>query len=167
MALFSIRKAIIADLPAIVAIYNQAVAAGLQTADTEPWKAEDKITWFNEHQHTGYPIFTAVTNDNTVAGFVAISPYRPGRGALRFTKEVSYYINHHYLRQGAGEALLKHAIQQAAYYTAKTIIAIVLDTNKPSVALLEKMGFAQWGCLPNVAEFEGITCSHLYFGLKV
>lgn len=161
-----IRHAKAEDLPFIVSVYNQAVAVGFQTADTEPWKPEDKLAWFEEYQHPGYPIFVAVKNE-TVTGFAVISAYRPGRGALRFTKEISYYLDNSHLREGIGEKLIRHAIHNTPAYGAKTLIAIVLDANKPSISLLQKTGFVQWGHLPNIAEFNGGMCGHFYFGLHL
>jgi L-amino acid N-acyltransferase YncA len=166
MSAFFIRNSIQEDLPAIVAIYNQAVAAGFQTADTEPWRVEDKLEWHQQHQQAAYPLFVAIKNDEVV-GFVTISAYRPGRGALRFAKEISYYVDYNNIREGIGEALVKHAVNQAPVYVAKTLIAIVLDANTPSISLLKKLGFESWGHLPNVAEFSGVTCGHCYLGLHV
>lgn len=151
------------DLPHIAAIYNQAVAAGFQTADTEPWRAEDKQDWLVLHQQPEYPLFVAVEN-GAVIGFATISAYRPGRGALAFTKEISYYVHADYIRRGVGLKLLQHAIQTAPVHNTKTLIAMVLDVNMPSIALLQKAGFALWGHLPNIASFGGVCCGHVYYG---
>ena len=154
------------DLLPIVLIYNQAVAEGFQTADIEPWQADEKLAWFQQHQNMQYPIFVAV-EDGVVVGWAVISAYRPGRGALNKTKEISYYVHHGHLRKGIGSMLLKFAIANAAAYNAETLIAIVLDANKPSIALLEKQGFSKWGHLPNIAEFRGEKCGHFYYGLSI
>ncbi len=161
-----IRHAQQSCLAEIISIYNQAVAAGFQTADTEPWVAEDKLAWFQLHQNPQYPIFVAIENE-LVVGWAVISAYRPGRGALSKTKEISYYVHRSHLRKGIGTKLLKFAIDNAAVYNAETLIAILLDVNTPSIKLLENSGFSKWGHLPNVADFNGVKCGHFYYGLAI
>lgn len=162
----TIRTATIHDLPAIVSIYNQAVAAKFATADTIPWQVDDKQQWFHKHTPHEYPIYVAIS-DGHVTGWLSVSAYRPGRLALRFTKEVSYYIGGDYQRRGIGSILLQHAIDNASALNVRNYIAILLDVNKGSIKLLEKHGFMQWGHLPAVADFDGLICGHLYYGLPV
>ena len=45
----TIRPATIADLPAIVDIYNDAVADRFATADTSPVTVEQRRPWFDAH----------------------------------------------------------------------------------------------------------------------
>src|SRR6186713_2775928 len=86
-----IRVAHIEDLPAIVDIYNQSIPSQQSTGDTQPLRVEDRVTWFREHRPEEHPIFVAVV-DTDVVGWCSLSAYRPGRAALRFTAEISYYI---------------------------------------------------------------------------
>src|SRR5215216_3523552 len=94
-----IRLAQISDLPAIVDIYNQSIPSKQSTGDTQPVHVEDRLTWFEEHRPDAHPIFIAEV-DGGVAGWCSLSAYRPGRAALRFTAEISYYIARDYHRQG-------------------------------------------------------------------
>jgi len=161
-----IRLAKPEDLYRIVDIYNQAVDMRFATADTEHWEAEEKQDWLAKHTRDEYPVYVAEI-EGRVAGWLSISPYRPGRKALIYTKEVSYYIDQEYRRRGIGGELLTYALKQAANLQVRTYFAILLDTNLPSVKLLEKFGFSQWGFLPGVANFDGKVCGHLYYGLSV
>ena len=52
----TIRPATIADLPAIVDIYNDAVADRFATADTSPVTVEQHTPWFDAHDDE-YPIY--------------------------------------------------------------------------------------------------------------
>jgi phosphinothricin acetyltransferase len=63
--------------------------------------------------------------------------------------------------------LIKHAIQQCGQIEIRTLFAILLDVNIPSVNMLEKFGFQRWGHMPHVADFDGKECGHLYYGLRV
>lgn len=158
----NIRKAKIEDLSALTVIYNQAIAAR-QTADTVPVTVADRQTWFNSHQQERYPLVVA-TDGATVLGYATLSQYRGGRSALRNIVEVSYYIHEDHQRKRLGTTLLKYALAAAKELEFKHVFALLLDTNLPSVYLLEKFGFEKWGQFPNVAEIDGKICGQFYYG---
>ena len=135
-----IRIAKIEDLEQIVEIYNQAVLEKFATADTELISIENKIEWFLLHKPEKYPIFVCC-NNNKVVGWCSISPYRPGRNALRYTAEISYYIHKDFRRQGIAQELIKESIDYSKSINLKRFFAIVLDRNIGSIKLLEKFGF--------------------------
>jgi L-amino acid N-acyltransferase YncA len=161
-----IRVAQIDDLPAIVDIYNQSIPSKQSTGDIQPLSVRDRMPWFEEHRSDGHPIFVAEV-DGRVAGWCSLSAYRPGRAALRFTAEISYYISYAYHRQGVATALVEHALAACPALQIRHVFAIVLEGNQGSLNLLEKMGFAQWGYLPRVADFDGKEVGHLYYGRHV
>ena len=154
------------DLPAIVDIYNQSIPSQQATGDTQPVRVEDRVEWFRDHRPDGHPIFVAEV-DGQEAGWCSLSPYRPGRAALRFTAEISYYIASAYHRRGIGTALVEHALAACPALGIRHLFAIVLEGNRGSVRLLQKMGFEQWGYLPRVADFDGKEVGHLYYGRHV
>ena len=151
------------DLPAIVDIYNQAIPSKQSTGDTRPLRVEDRTAWFEEHLPEEHPIFVAEVKGG-VAGWCSLSAYRPGRAALRFTAEISYYLAPTYHRQGIGTALVEHALAACPALQIRHLFAIVLEGNQASLRLLSKMGFEQWGYLPRVADFDGHEVGHLYYG---
>jgi phosphinothricin acetyltransferase len=161
-----IRLAHTSDLPSIIDIYNQAIPSRQSTGDTQPVQFEDRLAWFEEHRPDRYPIFVAEV-DTQVAGWCSLSAYRPGRAALRFTAEISYYIASVYHRQGVGTALVQHALAACPALQIKHLFAIVLEGNQASLKLLQKMGFEQWGYLPRVASFDGREVGHVYCGRHV
>ena len=162
----NIRLALIHDLPSIVDIYNQSIPSKQSTGDLEPLRVEDRRTWFGEHRPDEHPIFVADV-EGQVAGWCSLSAYRPGRAALRFTAEISYYISYAYHRRGIATALVEHAVGACPALQIRHVFAIVLEGNQASVELLEKMGFEQWGYLPRVADFDGREVGHLYYGRHV
>ncbi len=161
-----IRVAKIDDLPMIVEIYNQAVPTHRSTANTTPVTVEARKKWFEEHESDHHPIFVAEL-DGCVIGWCSLSVYRPGRAALRFTSEISYYVDTSHQGQGVGQALIHHAVQAGPGLGIKNIIAVLLDRNEPSRKLLEKLGFQQWGYLPRVLDFDGEECGEFYYGKRV
>src|SRR4030095_14073223 len=125
-------------------IYNQSIPSKQATGDTERLRIEDRRAWFQDHRPEEHPIFIAEVDDQ-VAGWCSLSAYRPGRAALRFTAEISYYISYGHHRQGIATALVEHALATCPALGIRHIFAIVLEGNQASLNLLEKMGFERWG----------------------
>lgn len=161
-----IRVANREDLPELVAIYNQAIAAGQKTADITPVTIEDRTQWFEEHTPNKYPILVA-EEEGSVIGYLTISAYRSGRLSLRYTAEVSYYVHFEHHRKGVGSKLLEHAITQCPALQIKSLFSIILDSNLASVLLMKKFGFEEWVRMPRIAEFPGVEPGHLYYGLRI
>ncbi len=160
-----IRIATIDDLEVITNIYNQAIDAGFQTAFTERLNAGERVGWFTEHS-SAYPLYVFEHNDKVV-GWLSISDYRHGRGALSYAVEVSYFIDKDHQGKGIGTKLLKHSVDACRELGYKTLLAIILEPNIASAKLLQKAGFEQWAYLPRIADFAGVECSQVYYGLKL
>jgi L-amino acid N-acyltransferase YncA len=160
-----IRLAKDSDLERINEIYNQAILVNA-TAHTVPLMPEQREEWFLAHDPHQYPVFVSLA-DETITGWASVSAYRPGRQALRFTAEISFYIHENFRGQGIGSALLEFALRKAPELGLRQIFAIVLEHNTASIALLTKFGFQKWGFLPEVADFEGKICGQYYYGLKI
>jgi L-amino acid N-acyltransferase YncA len=161
-----IRKIKEPDLAAVNEIYNQAVRSKYQTAETEETSLGFRQQWYEEHFAGQYPVFV-FEEDGEVTGWISLSEYRKGRRALRYTAEVSFYVRSERQGQGIGTQLLAYVIDRAREIRIKTLIAILLEPNTPSIRLLEKFHFQKWGDMPNVADFDGIECNHQYFGLRI
>jgi L-amino acid N-acyltransferase YncA len=161
-----IRTATLDDLPGIVAIYNQAVPTHRSTANTTPVTVEGRKAWFMEHDPEQHPIFVAEVNGQ-LAGWCSLSTYRPGRMALRFTAEMSLYIDSAFHRKGIGSTLISHALQACPALGIKNIVGVVIEKNEGSWKMLEKLGFERWGYLPRVLDFDGEELGEFYYGKRV
>jgi L-amino acid N-acyltransferase YncA len=161
-----IRRCRRADLAAVNEIYNQAVRSKYQTAETEETSLAYRRQWYEEHLAGQYPVFV-FEEGGEVAGWISLSEYRKGRRALRYTAEVSFYVRSDRQGQGIGSRLLEFVIERARELSIKTLIAILLQPNTPSIGLLDKFHFQQWGDMPDVADFDGVECNHQYYGLRI
>ncbi|WP_339289654.1 N-acetyltransferase family protein [Paenibacillus sp. FSL E2-0201] len=160
-----IEDATPADLAAIVEIYNSTIAGRMVTADLEPITVADREKWFLEHNSHHRPLWVLRQGDEIAAWFSFQSFY--GRPAYNATAEISVYVSEKFRGDGAGRILLKEAIDKAPSLGIKNLVGFVFGHNDPSLGLLEKFGFKQWGLLPGVAELDGIERDLVIVGLKI
>ena len=71
--MLEIRRATVADLPAITEIYNDAILKTVATFDTETKTIEDQKAWL-EHHGEKYPVLVAV-EDSVIKGWASLSPW--------------------------------------------------------------------------------------------
>ena len=162
----NIRIANIGDLSFIVDIYNQAIRSRCATGDMEEFNVEDRIAWFEKFDANDYPIYVAEI-ENRVVGYCTLSPYRSGRQAMQSVAEISYFLDYSFHRKGIATALLKHAISDCNRIGKKSLLAIILDINLPTIGLLENFNFEKWGHLPDIIEIDGKKCGQFIYGLKI
>jgi L-amino acid N-acyltransferase YncA len=162
----SIRPAEQKDLAAIVEIYNQAIETKISTAETILVTADEKQQWFDEHTDAKFPLIVAAYG-NEITGWISLSPYRKGRQALQATAEISYYLHRNYFKKGIGSLLMQAMINKAISLGYKNLIAIIIDANEPSINLLKKFGFQQWGLMPGIVDMGNKKYNHGYYGRKL
>ena len=164
--IMQIRLATDRDLPSINEIYNQAVRERFCTAHLEPVTLMEREKWFAQSNPVRYPVFVA-DSFGVVKAWISIGPYRPDREALAHVAEVSYYVDEDERGRGLGSRLMGHAISTAPSLGLSVLIAILLDKNPASLALLNKFGFSRWGTMPGIAVVDNQTTDHLYYGLHL
>jgi len=153
------------DLPAIVEIYNSTVASRMVTADLEPVTVASRQPWFHNRNWDTHPIWVARIGE-TVMGWLSFQPYY-GRPAYRATAEFSIYIAEQSRGTGVGSMLLDRAISGCHTLGIKTLLGFVFGHNQPSLRLLNKFGFEQWGMLPGACELDGVERDVVIMGRKV
>ncbi|MCP9630588.1 GNAT family N-acetyltransferase [Rhodopseudomonas palustris] len=144
-----VRPATPADLPAITAIYDEAVRTGTATFELTPPDLAEMTRRFETLTGGGFPYLVAVLG-GAVAGYAYAGPYRP-RPAYRFTVENSVYLAPPAQRRGVGTALLNELIAQCEARGFRQMIAVIGDSaNAGSVGLHRKTGFELIGVHRNV-----------------
>ena len=132
-----IRDATLADLPRIVEIYNAAIPGRQATADTEPITIESRLDWFAAHNARDRPLWVYCDESENIAGWISLNSFY-GRPAYQATTEVSIYI-----------------------------LGFVFSHNAPSLKLLRKFGFEQWGYCPGIAELDAIERDLMILGKRL
>ncbi len=151
------------DLSAILDIFNQAINSRNACGFTEEVDLEERQDWFADHNENSHPIYIAEL-DGIVVGYGSLSPYRPGRKAMRKVAEVSFFLDFNHHKKGIGSLLLKHMMADCPRLEINSLIAILLGTNEGSISLLKKHGFEEWGRMPKIIDFGEKVCDHLYYG---
>ena len=149
-----IRDATLADLPAIVDIYNQSIPAGRSTADLTPITVEERREWFARFGERR-PIWVALDETETVVACIYLTSFYGGRAAYDKTAEVSLYIAPSWQNRGVGTGLMERMIAHCPQIGVTTLLGMHFDHNEATLRLNEKFGFEIVGHLPEIAEIGG------------
>ena len=160
-----IRLATLADLPAIVQIYNAAIPGRQATADTEPVTVDSRLEWFKAHDPSSRPLWVLETTGE-LRGWLSLSSFY-GRPAYQATVEVSLYLAPGEQGKGIGRQLLQHALSAAPTLGITTLLAFIFGHNLASLKLFERHGFTPWGLLPRVAQLDQRECDLSILGLRL
>ena len=149
-----IRDAVEADLPAIIDIYNAAVATRISTAQLEPVTVAGRRDWLSEHSPDRYPFWVAEI-DGRVCAWLSFKSFLP-RCAYRGTIELSVYVDENFRRRGIARKLLETAIARARSLGMHAMVGLIFAHNEASLKLFTRLGFERWGLLPQVAQLDGV-----------
>jgi phosphinothricin acetyltransferase len=150
-----VRDATIADLPAIVAIYNQSIPTGRSTADLAPISVDERIEWFGRFDPLKRPIWVALDDTENIVACIYLTSFYGGRAAYDKTAEVSLYIDSDWQNRGVGSWLMEKMIAHCPQLDVTTLIGMHFDHNEATRKLNEKFGFKVVGHLPEIAEIHG------------
>ncbi len=137
----SIRFAEQADLPQILAIYNDIILNTTAVYDYEPHTLEMRTSWFQSLVELRLPIFVALADDRIV-GFAALSPFRKW-GAYKYSVENSVYVTSQRRSAGIGKQLMPPLIEAARARQLHTMIAGIDADNEASLRLHQRFGFRE------------------------
>jgi L-amino acid N-acyltransferase YncA len=145
----TVRRAALADIPAITRIYTHAVDHGTASFELTAPDEGEMTRRFNELTTGGFPYLVAVI-DGAVVGYAYAGPYR-ARPAYRFTVENSVYVAHDSHRRGVGKALLEALIEASTEKGFRLMVAVIGDSNQvASIGLHEAAGFKHAGVFENI-----------------
>lgn len=159
---FLIRPALVADLSAIVAIYNSTVAGRQSTADLQPVTVAERQAWFDVHRDNR-PLFVACDTNGTVCAWGSFSDFYP-RAAYHISAEISIYVAPERRGIGLGGQLLDFMLAEAPVLGIRKVLAFIFAHNAPSLALFRARGFADWGLLPQVCDLQSFTADIVILG---
>ncbi len=155
----TIRRAELADAPAIAEIYNEAILTTTATFDTEPKSVDERTKWLQSHDER-HPILVAVL-DGRVVGWASLTRWSDRR-AYDDTVETSFYVHSTRRGRGVGRKLKEAIIEEARRLGYHTLIALVAEGSDESIHLNESAGFAHVGTLKEVGrKFDRLLDVHV------
>ena len=149
----AVRDATEADLPGLVAIYNEVIASSTAIYASEPVTLGNRLEWWRTRVAQGYPVLVAA-DASGVMGFASFGDFRTWPG-YRFTVEHSVHVRADCRGQGVGTQLLQALLPRAAACDKHVMIGGVDAANAASIRFHERLGFTQVGHLREVGyKFE-------------
>jgi L-amino acid N-acyltransferase YncA len=147
---FTIRDAVVADLPSIREIYNHYVLNSTVTFDEKPVTLAALRRKFDTAATKGMPFIAAENPTGQLLGYAHVSPWK-AKAAYRFTVEVSIYLGPAATGKGLGKALLGELIERSRAAGLKEMIAVIADQGaEASIAMHRSFGFKEVGHMGKV-----------------
>lgn len=134
-----LREATEADLPGLLAIYNDVIATSTAVYADAPVSLEDRRQWWSGRRAAGYPVLVAL-DAHGVAGFASFGDFRAWPG-YRHTVEHSVHVRAGGRGRGVGTALMTALLASAAQLGKHVMIGGVDADNTASIRFHERLGF--------------------------
>jgi len=148
-AAFAISVATRAQLPEILAIYNEVIRNSTAVFSDVEVTLEDRQAWLESKGARGFPVLVALDSTGVV-GFGTFGEFRTWPG-YRYSVEHSIHVRVDRRRRGVGRALLHSLLESAAGMGKHVMIAGIDADNVESIELHESLGFEAVGHLREVA----------------
>lgn len=143
-----VREAIDADLPALLAIHNEAVRTTTAIWDEHEVGLDDRREWLHTRQQGAFPVLVAEV-DGEVAAYATYGPWRPKTG-YRHTVENSLYVHSTFHGRGLASALLDALLTRARTSGHHRMMAMIESSNSVSIGLHARRGFVVVGQMDEV-----------------
>ena len=145
-----VRAATEADLPGMLAIFNEIVRNSSAIYTEQHATLEDRWAWLAGRTAQGYPVLAATNGaDGSVLGYSTFGDFRLWPGSRR-TVENSVYVRADARGQGVGAALVEPLFGLAADLGKHVMVAGIDAANPASIRLHERLGFERVGLLREV-----------------
>ncbi|MEO7122900.1 MAG: N-acetyltransferase family protein [Lacisediminihabitans sp.] len=147
---YTIRDAVIEDLPSVREIYNHYVANSTVTFDEVPLTLKALRSKFQHLGKLGMPFLVAESPNGQILGYAYVFPWRE-KAAYRYTVENSIYLGPAATGKGLGKVLLAELITRSRDAGLKEIIAVIADKGADaSIAMHKNFGFKEIGHMGKV-----------------
>lgn len=145
----TIEDATATDLPAILAIYNDAVEHTTAIWNETLVDLDNRRAWLAERQGQGFPVLVAHDAAGEVLGYASYGTWRSIEG-FRHTVEHSLYVRSDQRGQGLGPLLMQALIERAKAAGLHVMVAAIEAQNSASIRLHERLGFTISGQMSQV-----------------
>lgn len=141
-----IRAATPADAEAVAAIWNPIIRDTAITFWPTERSPSDLAEMIAQRQAQGFA-FLVSAEGGGVTGFAATSQFRAGGGYAR-SLEHTVHVAFGQRGKGIGRALMDGVASHAEAVGARLLIGAITASNLPSLAFHQRLGFSEWGRIP-------------------
>ncbi len=134
-----VRDATEADLPMILAIYNEVIANTTAVYSEQPVTLDDRRAWWRGRVGQRYPVLVACDSSG-VSGFASFGDFRVWP-CYRHTVEHTVHVRAECRGQGIGKRLVTELFPRAADLGKHVMVAAIDTANQASLRLHEGLGF--------------------------
>ncbi|WAJ37037.1 GNAT family N-acetyltransferase [Pseudomonas sp. GOM7] len=145
----AIADACEADLPGILAIYNDAVEFTTAIWNETLVDLANRRAWLAERTAAGFPVLVARDAAGEVLGYASYGAWRPHDG-YKHTVEHSVYVRADQRGKGLGPVLMQALIERARAAKLHVMVGAIESENTASIRLHQRLGFVTSGQMPQV-----------------
>lgn len=150
---YTLRAATAADLPAIVAIYNEVIANSTAIFSDTPVTLENRRAWFQDRVEKNYPLLVA-EDAAGVLGLATFGDFRSFPG-YRYTVEHSVHVRADARGRGIGKRLVEALFAPALALGKHVMVGGIDADNAASIAFHQRLGFVESGRMAEVGRKGG------------
>ena len=148
-----IRPATEQDIPAITAIFNEAVANSNAIWTEKQDSEAERLAWMKARLALGYPVLVAAEGP-VVLGYGTFGDFRAFPG-YRYSVEHSVYIHADHRGRGLGRVIVDELVAAATALGKHVMIAGIDGGNPASLRLHAQAGFVAVARMPEVGRKFG------------
>lgn len=148
-----IRPATEQDIPAITAIFNEAVVNSNAIWTEKQDSDAERLTWMQARLALGYPVLVAADGP-VVLGYGTFGDFRAFPG-YRYSVEHSVYIHADHRGRGLGRVIVDALVAAATALGKHVMIAGIDGGNPASLRLHAQAGFVEVARMPEVGRKFG------------
>lgn len=137
-----------ADLPALLAIYNDVIATSTAVYCERPTTLAERREWWQARRAQGYPVLAA-RDESGVVGFATFGDFRAWPG-YRHTVEHTVHVRADRRGRGVGSALVRALLPRAAALGKHVMVGAIDAANTGSIRMHERLGFTRAAALREV-----------------
>ena len=128
------------NAPAILAIFNDAIANSTALYEYQPRTMDTIRAWFDAKAKGNFPVLGLEDENGTLMGFASYGAFR-AFAAYKYTVEHSVYVDQRYRGRGVGRHLLGEIVDAAKAQHSHMMIGGIDAENAASIALHQSLGF--------------------------
>ena len=150
-----VRDATEADLPGLLAIYNDVIRTSVAIYTEAEADLADRQAWFRARTGAGFPVLAASEPGGPVLGYGSYGDFRAWPPGYSATVEHSVHVRADARGRGLGPMLVQALLGRAAAAGKHVMIGAIDAANAASLHMHERLGFERAGQLREVGRKHG------------